>query len=246
MLAQTTDDALDAGPRKNAPGSERLCAATGQVKPIAEMIRFVLDPKGAVVPDLKHRLPGRGIWVTATREALGTAVARRAFARGMKRDVAVTADIVGVTDELLERSALDALAIAQKAGLVATGFSKVERALAGEPVVALIHAAEAAPDGVSKLSGALQRRTDVAPTLVVKCFSSTQLDLALGRSNVVHAALNAGPASDTFLARTARLDRFRTGSDGKRDTARGMEHVEGYDGACAARSHNDGGNSEDR
>jgi hypothetical protein len=35
------------------------------------------------------------------------------------------------------------------------------------------------------------------------------LDLALGRSNVIHAALLAGPESETFLARAARLDRFR-------------------------------------
>jgi len=41
--------------------------------------------------------------------------------------------------------------------------------------------------------------------------TSAQLDLALGRPNVVHAALLAGPPSDTFLARLRRLERFRTG-----------------------------------
>ena len=44
-----------------------------------------------MVPDLKRKLPGRGIWVTATRQALPSAVARKAFARGFKRDVRVGA-----------------------------------------------------------------------------------------------------------------------------------------------------------
>jgi hypothetical protein len=35
------------------------------------------------------------------------------------------------------------------------------------------------------------------------------LDLALGRSNVVHAALLAGPASNTFLSRSQILVRYR-------------------------------------
>jgi 3-oxoacyl-[acyl-carrier protein] reductase len=67
-------------------------------------------------------------------------------------------------------------------------------------------------DGVAKLSGALRRREDTAPVTVIKAFTTAQLDLALGRSNVVHAALLAGPANDTFLARYARLERFRAGA----------------------------------
>ena len=120
-----------------------------------------------------------------------------------------------LTERLLERAALDALAIAGKAGLVAAGFAKVEAALARETVVGLLHAADAGADGVAKLEAALRRRPDAEQIAVVTDFSSAQLDLALGRSNVVHAALLAGPASDTFLARFARLERFRTGETGE-------------------------------
>src|SRR6476469_8537806 len=110
MLDRTQDDARDAGPRKIAPGSERFCVATGEVKPVEEMIRFVLGPDGAAVPDLKRRLPGRGIWITATRDALGVAIARKAFARGFKRDVRFAPDFLDMTERLIERAALDALA----------------------------------------------------------------------------------------------------------------------------------------
>ena len=217
MLAQTHADALDAGPRRTPPGTERHCAASGTVKPVAEMIRFVVGPDGAAVPDLKRRLPGRGVWITATRQALETAVARKAFARSFKRDVRATADLVDMTERLIERAALDALAMAHKARQVAIGFAKTETALARATVLAVLHAADAAPDGVRKLKAALQQREDAAKIAVIGAFTSAQLDLALGRSNVIHAALLAGPESETFLARAARLDRFRAPMSGLTD-----------------------------
>jgi hypothetical protein len=149
--------------------------------------------------------------VTATQDALSDAVKRKALARGFKQEVRLPADLVARTGELLERAALDALAMAGKAGLVATGFTRVEAALAREKVVALLHAAEAAADGVRKLDAALRRRLEHDPIVTIGILTSAQLDLAFGRPNVVHAALLAGPPSDTFLARLQRLERFRSG-----------------------------------
>jgi uncharacterized protein len=209
MIAPSPDIDLDAGPR--AQELERMCVATRTVKPVADMIRFVIGPDGEAVPDLKRKLPGRGVWVTATQDALSDAVKRKALARGFKREVRLPADLVARTGELLERAALDALAMAGKAGLVATGFTRVEAALAREKVVALLHAAEAAADGVRKLDAALRRRLEHDPIVTIGILTSAQLDLAFGRPNVVHAALLAGPPSDTFLARLQRLERFRSG-----------------------------------
>jgi predicted RNA-binding protein YlxR (DUF448 family) len=209
MIAPSPDIDLDAGPR--AQELERMCVATRTVKPVADMIRFVIGPDGEAVPDLKRKLPGRGVWVTATQDALSDAVKRKALARGFKREVRLPADLVARTGELLERAALDALAMAGKAGLVATGFTRVEAALAQEKVVALLHAAEAAADGVRKLDAALRRRLEHDPIVTIGILTSAQLDLAFGRPNVVHAALLAGPPSDTFLARLQRLERFRSG-----------------------------------
>jgi predicted RNA-binding protein YlxR (DUF448 family) len=212
MLAEPQDDALDAGPRK-AAGTERLCAATGVVKPVDDMIRFVMSPDGAAVPDLKRRLPGRGVWITATRKALHRAVARKAFARSFKREVRVAPDFVQSTERLLERAALETLAMAHKARRVATGFSKVEAALKAGSTIGLLHASDAAADGVRKLAAARRRNAANGPAIALfDGFSSAQLDLALGRPNVIHAALLAGPESRAFLARLARLERFRIGS----------------------------------
>ena len=213
MLATAHDSELDCGATSVAPGMERHCALSRALKPVDEMIRFVVDPDGETVPDVRRKLPGRGIWITATRAALDDAIKRNVFARGFKRNVRVAADLTATTERLLERSALDALAIAGKAGQVVGGFAKVEAAIGRDDVLALIHAADAAADGKRKLDAALQRKTPEKSReiAIVELFAGGQLDLALNRPNVVHAALLAGPVSETFLARAKRLERFRTG-----------------------------------
>ncbi len=202
---------LDNGPQSRE--RERMCVLTREVRPVADLIRFVVGPDGAAVPDLKSKLPGRGVWVTATHDALAEAVKRKALVRGFKREVRLNADLVTQTGQLLEQAVFDALAMAGKAGLVATGFGKVEAALNDEDkrVIGLIHAAEAAPDGVRKLGAALRHRESGDQVAVITNLTTAQLYLALGRPNVVHAALLAGPASGTFLARLRRLERFRSG-----------------------------------
>ena len=205
MLAVAQEELeLDRGATSVAPGTERTCALTREVKPVSELIRFVVGPDGAVVPDLKRKLPGRGLWVTGTRSAIEQAVKRNVFARGFKREARAAADLADTVDQLLERAALDALAVAAKAGLVAAGFAKVEAALNKGEALALIHAADAAAEGRRKL-----KTPHDSGVVVIDDFSGARLDLALSRPNVVHAALLAGPGSETFLARVARLVRYR-------------------------------------
>jgi predicted RNA-binding protein YlxR (DUF448 family) len=210
MLAVAQDNELDRG--ASAPGTERTCALSREVRPVDELIRFVVGPAGEVVADVKRKLPGRGLWVTGNRTAIEQAVKRNVFARGFKRDVRAAADLADQTEKMLERAALDALAIAGKAGLVVSGFAKVEAALAKGEALALLHASDGAPDGKRKLSGAARAEEEegTRKIVVIEDFSGTQLDLALNRPNVVHAALLAGPGSETFLARVARYVRFRT------------------------------------
>jgi predicted RNA-binding protein YlxR (DUF448 family) len=209
MLATATETQLDRGPA--TAGGERFCALTRAAKPVDELVRFVVGPGNEVVPDVKRKLPGRGIWITATAAAVNEAVKRKVFARGFRKEVRVSADLGAATEQLLERSALDALAIVGKARQAVSGFAKVEDAVGKGEVVALIHAADGAEDGKRKLAAALRRHDHSGEIPSIDAFSSQQLDLALGRLNVIHAALLEGPVSATFLARTQRLMRFRDG-----------------------------------
>lgn len=210
MLARIDQDILDSGPRRSA-SRERFCVATRTVRPLSELIRFVAAPDGRVVPDLKRTLPGRGAWVTAKRNVLTQALRRGALQRALGGGVTVPADLPAVTERLLEKAVLDALAIAHKAGQVAAGCTKVTDALGLGTVLALIHAREAAADGVRKIAAA-QRRAEAAPIATIETFASAELDLALARPNVIHAALLSGHASAAVLERWRSLDRFRNDS----------------------------------
>ncbi|MEH2511574.1 putative RNA-binding protein YlxR (DUF448 family) [Nitrobacteraceae bacterium AZCC 1564] len=213
MLAIADHADLDRGPRTKS-GTERMCAVTRQVAPIDDLIRFALSPTGEVVPDLKRKLPGRGLWVSLSHAAVAEAGRRNVFAKSFKRTVQVPKTLADDIDRLMVRGLVEALAMAAKAGQVVSGFSKVEEAIDGGQAVALIHARDGAADGIRKLNGKLAARMQANPSdstdlPVVSALSTDELDLALGRANVVHAALLAGPASKTFLTRCQTLSRFR-------------------------------------
>jgi uncharacterized protein len=220
MLASANPD-LDNGPQTGKSATMRMCAVSREVRPVDELIRFVVSPNGEVVADLKRKLPGRGMWISASRQAVAEAVRRHQFNRSFKRDVRIAPALATDLESQLVRSAIEALAIAGKAGQVIAGFSKVEAALApGQnrgAVQALIHAADGAADGIRKLEALVRKMAgnhDEFPAiLTVEALTSAELDLALGRSNVIHAALLAGPASKTFLSRSQILVRYRSADD---------------------------------
>jgi predicted RNA-binding protein YlxR (DUF448 family) len=224
MLALADPD-LDNGPRTDRSATMRMCAVTRQVRPIDELIRFVVSPQGEVMADLKRKLPGRGLWIAASRQVVAEAVRRHQFGKGFKREVRVAPTLAADTETLLVRSAIEALAMAAKAGQVVAGFSKVEGALAPRQartsIHAVIHASDGAADGIRKLDAIIRQNAgqntengdESHPFPVVTALTSEQLDLALGRSNVIHAALLAGPASKTFLSRSHVLVRYRMADD---------------------------------
>jgi hypothetical protein len=224
MQGLAKDTVTDRGAHAAAAARARLCIATRHVRPVGELIRFVVGPEGAVVPDLKRRLPGRGVWITARRHLVEEAVRRRVFGRAFKADVRVSTDLPDELNRLLEQSALNALSIAHKAGLVILGFAKVETAVVAAPLVAIVRARDAGEESGRRLAAALRRRADqAAGGKIVEVFASAQLDLALGRLNVVHAALLTGRASETFLARWRFLEYFRAGTRVTGPSAHGSE-----------------------
>ena len=111
MLARADTLDTDRGPAEGRRGVERLCALTREVKPLADLIRFVVAPDGVIVPDIKRKLPGRGVWVMARRASIDEAVKRNVFARSLKREVRAAADLGATVERQLEAAALDALDI---------------------------------------------------------------------------------------------------------------------------------------
>lgn len=200
--------------------NERTCIVTRQTLPPERMIRFVAGPDGAVVPDLKRNLPGRGCWVTAGRAYIEKAAARNLFARALRMPVTVPADLAAMVDGLLSKAALGALGLARKAGAVALGAAKVESTVRSGRVAAVLHALEAAEDGIRKIAAARSFVVHAGGREIpaYRLFTEPELSLALGGANVIHAALLDGQASVAALKRLAALDRYRNGFTDDRAT----------------------------
>ncbi len=176
------------------------------------MVRFVAGPDRNVVPDLERKLPGRGAWITARRALVIQAVKRGILARGIAKDVMVRSDLADRLDFLMERWVLDALGRACKAGLAIPEFNRIINALSEGSgrwhASAVLCAREADGAATAQIVSAL-RECKGEGVEIVNYFTRTQLDLAFRRLNVVHAALIAGRASETFLARWRIFKSFR-------------------------------------
>ena len=197
---------------------ERRCIITGESGPVEKMVRLVMGPEGVLVPDLAEKLPGRGLWVSADGSLMRDAVSDGRLVKGASRSLktavkpsALPADLAGQIEGLLVKRVLDRLGLERRAGRLVTGFEKVRASLgdAGTGVVALISASDGSDDGRDKLKA----KAAVIPVRggcpVVEYFDRHELSRALGRDNVVHAAVLPGGAGKQLLADLARLDGFR-------------------------------------
>lgn len=173
--------------------------ATGVSGDTAHLIRFVLDPEGRVAPDIGEKLPGRGAWLSSERQVFEGLARRNPFPRAFRAEARLPDDLLGLTERLLRRRALDLLGLANGAGQVTAGFEKVRQTAENGPVAAMIVAAdggETARERAARLAGSVP---------LVGLFDRDELSLALGRENVVHAAVAPGRLADMFLRETERL-----------------------------------------
>jgi uncharacterized protein len=185
---------------------ERRCIVTNEVLAESRLVRFVLDPQGNIVPDVAAKLPGRGMWVTARRDAIDRAVAKGHFSRAAKMPLSVPLGLSDRVEALLVGRMAGDIGLARRSGQLVVGFDVVARAFAGDkPLSVLFEASDGALNGRRKLLGMIRMR----PPAVIDCLSVAELSLALGRENVVHAALKPGRLSERLIADASRLGGFR-------------------------------------
>jgi hypothetical protein len=211
------DEAMQGHVAGGSRSRERRCIVTGEVMPDNRLVRFVLAPDGQVVPDVAAKLPGRGLWVSATRTAVSEAVGKKLFARAAKAPANASADLADRTEKALVTRMLGDLGLARRSGALVLGFDNVLRALESpKPPKALIDAADGAADGKRKLYNAAHAR-GMKPELVT-CLTSAELGLALGRENVIHAAVQPGGLAERLMFDAERLQGFRARSGSERDS----------------------------
>ena len=173
------------------------------MRPKRLLIRFVIAPDGRIVPDVAGKLPGRGLWLTAERDIVATAVTKRLFARAARQPVIVDDDLAERVEALVAARCCDQIGLARRAGQAVAGFAKVETALAGGKVGVLLAASDGAAHGRAKLRA-------LAPGLpLVEQLTAAELGAAFAREHVVHAALAPGRLAEALVADATRLAGFR-------------------------------------
>lgn len=205
------------GQHKNREAdSERKCIVTGEVQPKAGLIRFVVGPDNQVVPDVLEKLPGRGLWVTASRDVIEKA-GKGQFSRSAKMAVTVPDALADEVERQLVKRVVDLIALARKAGLAVCGFEKVKGWLAGgENVRVLLQANDGSTRGKAKLWTPQGAR-------YFDCLSAEELGLAFGRQSVIHGALATGGLSDRVVEEAAKLKSMRDTDGGNGATGKDKE-----------------------
>lgn len=188
--------------KDRSDGPERKCIATGEVQPKNGLIRFVVSPESQIVPDVLEKLPGRGIWVSADREALDKAVAKKLFARAAKAPVTVPADLVAQVETQLVARVTGLLALARKSGDAVAGYERVKDWLGKDEADVLIQASDGSGRGKSKLSTPYGGK-------FIGWLTADELGLAFGRETVIHAALGTGGLGKRVVEEAARLKGLR-------------------------------------
>lgn len=201
--------------KEREDGPERKCIVTGDVQPKAGLVRFVVGPDGQVVPDVLGKLPGRGMYVTAERDALDLA-RKGQFSRSAKQKVTVPDDLTPLVERLLARHVIDLIALARKAGIAVCGFEKVKSALSAEQVRVLLQASDGSERGKTKLWTPTGAR-------YFGCLTSSELGLAFGRQSVIHGALASGRLSDRVVEEAAKLRGLREDKGGISPTEKDIE-----------------------
>lgn len=187
------------------------------------MIRFVIDPEGSVVPDVAERLPGRGLWVVAERQALATAVRRNAFARAARRAVKVPSDLLELVENRLVGRCQDRLGLARRAGKATFGYERVRERISSGMSGLLVEAFDGGPGDRRSLRA---QAAESGGRVAVPALSSRELGAAFGRDTVVHVYLQAGALAEEFERDSERLARLRQPDDrlSKLDKQHGPEH----------------------
>ena len=182
---------------------ERRCVATGARLPKSELVRFVIGPDGNVVPDIRNKLPGRGVWVKSQRAALDKAIRKGIFSKHFRKHSTVPEDLADEVERQLAARVVEYVSLARKAGAAVAGFEKVQAELKRGTIALLLHARDGSKRQFSKLG------TQVCNIERCGCLSSAELGMAFARGNVIYAALKVGALGSKTIEAAKRLADYR-------------------------------------
>lgn len=193
---------LQIGGKMKQETENRKCIVCGEVKDKEQLLRFTLTPDNRVVPDFKKKLPGGGIYVSNSLKMLKTAIEKNLFAKAVKKNVKVNAELIQTVENILRKKGLESICLAKKAGVLVTGFEKAAEKIKRGKVAFILEARDAGADGHQKM---MQLARDLE---VFALYDIEELDKALDKVNTVHAAFVKGEMSKMVYNEFKRLQTF--------------------------------------
>jgi hypothetical protein len=211
---QTNDTLVDADDEEPETGPLRRCVVTRDRLPQEQMFRFVVNPDRVLVPDLAGKLPGRGIWLSAsgdviegrdgTRPGMKARELVRAIARAARGQVQVPPDLRVVLETALVRRIGDFLGLARRAGQAIAGFEKARDWMRSHPTGLVLQAADGSEAERARFRSAVP---DTVPVLTP--LTGADLGRVFGHENVVHVAIAPGRLAASIAMETGRLAGLR-------------------------------------
>lgn len=223
---------VDATDEEPETGPMRRCVVTRERLPKEQMFRFVVGPDRALIPDLAGKLPGRGIWLSASRDVIEGADAMRpkgmnpnginpgrasrgakgqelvrAIARAARGPVQVPSDLPGVLEAALIRRISDLIGLARRSGQAVAGFEKARDWMRTHPVGLVLQAADGSEAERARFRSAVPDTVAVLAPL-----TGAELGRVMGHETVVHVALGPGRLATSIAIEAGRLAGIRPAS----------------------------------
>ena len=204
--SSATPAAQRASDNASETGPQRRCIVTGETHDRARLLRFVVGPDGAIVPDVDARLPGRGLWLLPRRDIVERAVTKRVFARAARRPVVIPHELADRCEALLVRRCGDALGLARRAGLAVAGYERVGEAVRRGNAALLLFALDGAEAGRRRMAAGARGIASAA------ALNAEELSGVFGRERVAFVAVGPGALCSRLQTELTRLAGFRAGA----------------------------------
>ena len=185
---------------------ERRDIVSGEVMDERHLIRLAIGPDGQVLPDLKSKFGGRGVWVAANRAAVEIAASKGHISRSAKRKVDSPEGLANMIEQGLRGSLLGMMGMARRAGKLHSGFENVRSFVRENPPAWRIAASDAARDGRNKIRVLSKAPWNATP--ILGCFTAQELGKAIGMDDATHCAIAEGKLAKSFTVTALKLRGF--------------------------------------
>ncbi len=187
-------------------GPIRRCVATGERLAVEALLRLTLAPDGTVVSDLDHALPGRGIYLKAERAAVLKAMGKGVIARAARCAVTLPPDLLGHLTGLVRDRAVNAIALARRAGHAVAGYDQVAVALKQRHLALLTQAVDGAVEPRQRFAVQMQGSA-------VDALTGEELGRPWSRDRLVHVGIRPGGLAVRARVELIRLAALRGGDE---------------------------------